>query len=210
MVTYELGSPLSAKIFNFNNFVNNLAVDDFLKDPNILPCKCENSSFTDKHHGHIVTGDLRIISNNHFRKIFSKGPKYRENRPIDLDKARCSVLSGLETCVNTWCEKHGICKSFFSTWMIKIKDKINDKVNSLKQTLITNKYYNSILSPHVKIELDKIHNDFVVVPIDKATGNIALICKRFYAYVIVKELGLMNSNANNTYKVVTKILLKIL
>ena len=28
---------------------------------------------------------------------------------------------------------------------------------------------------------DNIHKDFVVVPIDKATGNIALVCKRFYA-----------------------------
>ena len=93
MVTYQLGSPLSAKIFNFNNFVNNLAIDDFLKDPNILPCNCESSSFTDIHHKHIVTGDLRIISNNRLRKIFSKGPKYRVNRNIDLDKARCFILS---------------------------------------------------------------------------------------------------------------------
>ena len=37
-----------------------------------------------------------------------------------------------------------------------------------------------------------IHKDFAVVPIDKATGNIALVCKRFYASVITRELGLNN------------------
>ena len=55
-------------------------------------------------------------------------------------------------------------------------------------------------SPDVKNALDIIRKDFVVVRIDKATGNIDLVCKRFYASVINKELGLnnnSNSNANN-------------
>ena len=75
MVTYQLSSPLSSKVFNFNNFVNDLDLDEFLRDPSVLPCECEHSSFSDKHHKHIVTGDLRIIENNHLRKILSKGPK---------------------------------------------------------------------------------------------------------------------------------------
>ena len=41
-------------------------------------------------------------------------------------------------------------------------------------------------SPDVKNALDNIHKDFVVVPIDKATGNIALICKIFDASVITR------------------------
>ena len=48
--------------------------------------------------------------------------------------------------------------------------------------------------------LDNIHKDFVVVPIDKPTGNIALVCKRFYAYVISRELGLNNNSSTDTYK----------
>ena len=32
-----------------------------------------------------------------------------------------------------------------------------------------------------KRQLHDIHNDFVDVPIDRATGNITLVCKRFYA-----------------------------
>ena len=38
-----------------------------------------------------------------------------------------------------------------------------------------------------------------MVPIDKATGNVAIICKRFYASMIVKELGLGEGNSTNTY-----------
>ena len=45
-------------------------------------------------------------------------------------------------------------------------------------------------SPDVKNALYNIQKDFVVVLIDKATGNIALISERFYASVITRELGL--------------------
>ena len=76
MVTYKLGLPLSTKIFNFNPFVNRLDLDEFLLNPNILPCKCINSPFADKYHKHVVTGDLRIIDNYHLRKLFTKGPKF--------------------------------------------------------------------------------------------------------------------------------------
>ena len=64
MVTYELTPPISTKFFNFNKFVNNLDVDLILTNPDSLPCKCNNSPFTDRHHKHIVTADLRIIRKN--------------------------------------------------------------------------------------------------------------------------------------------------
>ena len=51
-----------------------------------------------------------------------------------------------------------------------------------------------------KNALDNILKDFVVVPVDKATGNIALACKRFYASAITRELGLNNNSSTDTYK----------
>ena len=52
---------------------------------------------------------------------------------------------------------------------------------------------------NVKNALDNIHKDFVIVPIDKATGNIALVCKRFYASVVTRELGLNNNSSTDSY-----------
>ena len=54
-------------------------------------------------------------------------------------------------------------------------------------------------SQDVQSSLDNIHKYFVVVPIDKATGNIALVCKRFYASVITRELGLNYNSPTGTY-----------
>ena len=69
---------------------------------------------------------------------------------------------------------------------------------------MTNKFYinkrkDFLSSPDVINALDNIHKDFVVVPIDKATGNIALVCKRFYASVITRELGLNKNSSTDTY-----------
>ena len=56
----------------------------------------------------------------------------------------------------------------------------------------------------VKIYFDSPHYNFVIVPIDKANGNIAVICKHFNMGVSVKELGMNNKvSANTTYKYLT-------
>ena len=87
MVTYKLTPPISTKFFNFNKFVNNLELDLFLRNPDSLPCKCNNYTFVDRHHKYRVTGDLWIIRNNVLIKICIKVPRYREVRPINLEKA---------------------------------------------------------------------------------------------------------------------------
>ena len=56
-------------------------------------------------------------------------------------------------------------------------------------------------SPYLKIVLDNIHKDSVVVPIEKATGNIPLLFKRFYVSVITRELRLDNNSSTDTYKI---------
>jgi len=45
-----------------------------------------------------------------------------------------------------------------------------------------------------KDALSDVQYNFVIVPIDNATGNVALVCKRFYASVLVEELGLVNQS----------------
>ena len=72
-------------------------------------------------------------------------------------------------------------------------------MSHLRNKLHTNKHRDCLSSPDVQNALDNIHKDFVVVPIDKVTGNIALVCKRFYASVITRELGLNNNSSADTY-----------
>ena len=41
---------------------------------------------------------------------------------------------------------------------------------------------------------------FVLVPVDKAANNVSFICKRFYAQVLLKEMGFLG-NPNPTYTI---------
>ena len=72
-------------------------------------------------------------------------------------------------------------------------------MSHLTNKLYTNKHKDCLSSPDVINALDNIHKVFVVVPIFKATGNIALVCKRFYTTVITRELGSNNNSSTDTY-----------
>ena len=100
--------------------------------------------------------------------------------------------------INDWCNEKGISKSFFSDWTNNIKNKINNRIEVLNNTLHKYKQSDALSSPDIRAALENVQKDFVVVPIDKATGTIALICKRFYASVIANELGLGSNNTTDT------------
>lgn len=84
-----------------------------LSNPEILAFNCNGSFYADKHHKHIVTGDLRIIKNNALRKLLTEETKFRESKPINCNKARSRILTGLEECTQKWCNKNDVNKTFF-------------------------------------------------------------------------------------------------
>ena len=60
VVTYKLGSTIRNKILNYKETVDSIFVDDEVSFTlNSEPCDCLNSPFSDPHHKHIITGDLR-------------------------------------------------------------------------------------------------------------------------------------------------------
>ena len=36
--------------------------------------------------------------------------------------------------------------------------------------------------------MENLHKNYVLVPIDKASNNVAIVCKKFYVQVILKEI----------------------
>ena len=73
-IVFSLTPPIGSQVFKFNKFVKSLDVDTFLKDTTSSPCTCASSTFKDDHHGHVESGDLKIITNNNHRKLLSHGP----------------------------------------------------------------------------------------------------------------------------------------
>ena len=127
VVIYKLTPPPCTKCFNFNNLVNKLDLDLFLTNQDNLSCNCKNSHFAERHHKHIVTVDLWIIRNYALRKLFVKGPKYKEVRSIKSERAKYCILEGLDNCFLSWCCKNSVEKYFFLEWTNYIKIKINER-----------------------------------------------------------------------------------
>ena len=198
MVVYRLTDTIRSKLFNYKNFVQSLDVDSFLADNTLLPCQCQNSPFLNSDHNHIITGDLNIISNHKLRGLFAKGPKFREPVQFSYQKAKSAILKGVQDCIKSWSNRTSTPLDAFRDWEEKVKQKIEERISLLRNR---NKqhYTQSVLkNVNVKNCLEDLQDKYVIVPIDKASNNVAFICKRFYATVLLKELGLMGQS-NTTY-----------
>ena len=77
------------------------------------------------------------------------------------------------------------------------------KILSLKHRIKVHKT-NPVLKQDAAIEyLNELHEKYVLVPINKATNNIAIICKKYYVTVILKEIGILDAG-NETYEKIDK------
>ena len=198
-VIYSLTPPIAGKIFNFNKFVAELDLNAFCNNMDIIPCSCENSRFKHKDLGHVLTGDLSIVEDNTLRKILSKGPKYREPKPLNFTKAKDHIIAGLDKCIGKWCGKKGLPIDVLAEWKHTVLEKVDSRIQSLSCNLKRHKVNVSLSNEEVKSCLSDLQSKYVITPIDKANGNIAFICKRYYALTIVKELGLNSDTGSPTY-----------
>ena len=53
--------------------------------------------------------------------------------------------------------------------------------------------------PEVAREPSNIYENFVIVPVDKASDNYAFVCKRYYVSILIEEFGLNSLPGNPTY-----------
>ena len=107
-------------------------VDNVSLVENLPSCDCENSEFCDPHHKHIVSGDLRIITNSKLRKLISKGPNYREPKMQNYRKCKESIESAITVSIESLATKYGLPVQSFFEWKSKILELVDDRVRILK------------------------------------------------------------------------------
>ena len=71
-------------------------------------CDCSNSEFCDPHHGHVVTGDLKIITLGKLRSLLCKGPSFREPMNVNWDKFIEEIKSSLDVCVPSLAKSNNV------------------------------------------------------------------------------------------------------
>ena len=204
-VVYRLGKTIRNKILNYKDTVHNIDTNDQATfGTNIASCSCSSSPFVDQNHGHILTGDLRIIKNEPLRKLIQKGPNFREPHSINWKRCRKKIEEGLDICTSKYVSLcSNLTNDSFVPWKNEVLRKVDSKIRLLRQKIKFQKSNPVLKRPDVVNYLRELHENFVLVPIDKASSNIAIICKRFYVELILREIGHIG-DGNNTYVNVQK------
>ena len=73
---------------------------------------------------------------------------------------------------------------------------VTDRISNLKGHFKSPKC-KVLDQPDVKDTLHKLHDNYVLVPVDKAANNVIIVCKKYYIDTLVKELGINNANISN-------------
>ena len=98
----------------------------------LYPCLCKDSEFCDPHHGHVVTGDLRFVNNPKPRKLFSKGPNYRENKTINYNKCMNEIKTAVDNFIASMTAKYKLSPHSLDNWKINVFEKVENKIKKLK------------------------------------------------------------------------------
>ena len=131
----------------------------------------------------------------------SKGAKFRLTPSISTSKLLHVVKEALIKLVIKLSRKTKLKKELFEMWFDHLWEHIKRRCKFIKDSdLISNDIFEDI---KVVNYLKELHSRFIIVPVDKASNNFAIICKKFYFEVLMNELGLnyvRDIGGNNVYQ----------
>ena len=135
------------------------------------------------------------------RKLVSKGCNLREAMSINWSKCRREIEIGLDSSMEQIISaKPTVTVEEFLKWKRKILQEVDNKIISLKRRTKVHKA-NPVLKQNAIIEyLNELHKRYVLISIDKAANNIAIICKNYYVTVNLKEIRSLDTG-NDTEKI---------
>ena len=102
-----------------------------------------------------------------------------------------ALTEGIDNSIDKWSSTNGLDKSAFREWRSNILNYITQKIEQLKQKIQPMPSKPIMHDDNAMQYLTELQEIYVMVPIDKAVNNVAFICKRFYAAVLLKELGVL-------------------
>ena len=87
--------------------------------------------------------------------------------------------------VEQWSKQEQVDLKYLSEWKDQIRELVVECISSLKEKIRSPKQ--KILNdPDVKDTLKRLHDDFVLVPADKAANNVIVVCKKYHIETLIK------------------------
>ena len=191
-ISYKYTNPIRSDVLNYRQ-----ALTEEEMHPSICNCNSYDNTFIDSHHSHVFTGNLAIVKNNSLRNLLRKGLNFREPQPPNKNKAFQSIISSLDSYIYSMSGTLNKSVDTFHEWKMAILTEVKKRLDN-----ITPYVYNKVLVKNSEAEkaLIKLQKDFVLIPVDKAGNNIAIVCKYYYISLLNNELSSNNFNEVNINK----------
>ena len=177
---------ISKNVYNYNQF----SKDFVASDTEICHCNDENyKEFINEDVGHVATGNIKIFRNCKLIDVVKHGPTFREPVSANFDKLADDLKKGLPGFIKKWAEMEKAPVSMFHAWSESFLTLLDSSISELKLKYSSKRNHRSVFKdPDVISTLDDIQSKFIICPVDKATKNFAIICKKYYAQTIIGEL----------------------
>ena len=157
--TYKYSNTIRSKITNYINTVNNTNWN--------IQCFCQNhKEFIDPCYDHIITGNIDIIKNKDIKNLLVNGLGFREKKPHNKARAYSSVQSAIDKFIYNISQSSKTPSKMFNPW----KKYILDRTRDILWKCINRHSASNVLNKKVNMDyLNEFHNQFVIVPVDKAS-----------------------------------------
>ena len=195
-ISYRYTKTIGGRIFNQRKVVEEL---DFDRGAGNMCCNCSKSKCCYEPAGHVITGDLRIIRDAKLRSIIEKGPSFREQNYIDWNINKNLYKEAVAKYKRKWSRKERVDIRALNEWECKVNECIEKRIGSLKSRHINRRKKHILKSEKHLRSLQELHSMYVLVPADKASSNIIVVCKKYYLEVVLGEV-----NDSTTYEHVTE------
>ena len=155
-------------MFNYKRSLQQIDFNSLSQNP--LPCTCSASEFLYAPCGHVVTGDLSIVRNEKLRDLVHKGPKFSEPVSFSWHQNFDIIMDACEVYARQWAKKEDVELDTLSEWIKSIGDVVKRRIRRFKH-FVNTRSASIFRDPDVVHELSRLHENFVIVPADKASNN---------------------------------------
>ena len=171
IICYKYNKPIRGAIFNFNKIVSDLDIETGTPD-----CSdCKDSKYVYPTESHVITGNLKIISDSRIRSIIAKGPKYGFPVQIDFQKCREKFARSLNEFCNRWCKREHVECDALKDWKLNIFKIIDRRISFYSQNTNMLPRKPKISYRYLKSGIEEFHRKYVLVPADKAANNVVVV-----------------------------------
>ena len=183
IVSYSYTKSIRNIIFNHKTVIKDI---DFGMGTSNMTCSCSSSRFLYTPANHVITGNLHIVINTELRNLINKGPSFPEQNNINWLLNRNLCLEANRKYKIMWARRENVDIHVLDEWEHTVGNHVENRIKTLSNKNIHKRKKKILKKRRYQECLKKLHDKYVLVPVDTASNNVVVICNKHYIEVMMK------------------------